>query len=142
MKRYKFFELVTCTATKPWLSINMLPNINICENVCSNFSTNLRVVALKFIELTQFAIPNYQFTLISYMQFFSVTSSRGLVFQCHLLISTPCVYQTATCNGIQHLSRSQATRVREGVPKKQDPSNNGSKIVLNHLHMDQGQSCD
>ena len=50
------FELVTGTATT--LSGNMLPNINTCENGCSNFSANLRVVTIKLIELTQFASPN------------------------------------------------------------------------------------
>ena len=34
-------QLVTGTATKPWLSGNMLPNINTCENGWSNISENL-----------------------------------------------------------------------------------------------------
>ena len=58
MKEIKLFELVTGTEMKPWLSRNMLPNINTCENGWSNFSANLRVVSLKLIELTQFAWPN------------------------------------------------------------------------------------
>ena len=45
----KLFELVTGTSTKPWLSGNMLPN------GWSNFSENMRVVAIKLFELTQFA---------------------------------------------------------------------------------------
>ena len=36
------------TATKPWLSGNMLPSKHTCENRWSNFSENLRVVALKY----------------------------------------------------------------------------------------------
>ena len=46
------------SATKPWLSANMLPNIKTYENVWSNFSENLKIVALKLLELTQFASPN------------------------------------------------------------------------------------
>ena len=55
MKETKLFELVTGTEMKPWLSRNMLPNINTCENGWSNFSANLKVVLL---ELTQFPSPN------------------------------------------------------------------------------------
>ena len=58
MKETKLFELVTGTDMKPWLSRNMLPNINTCENGWSKFSANLRVVSLKLLELTQFAWPN------------------------------------------------------------------------------------
>ena len=58
MKETKLFKLVTGTEMKPWLSRNMLPNINTCENGWSNFSANLRVVLLKLLELTQFAWPN------------------------------------------------------------------------------------
>ena len=54
----KLFELVTCIATKPWLSGNMLPNIKTCENWWSNFSENMRVVALKMPELTQLESQN------------------------------------------------------------------------------------
>ena len=32
--------------------------INTCENGCSNFSANLRVVTIKLLELTEFASPN------------------------------------------------------------------------------------
>ena len=52
------FELVTGAEMKPWLSRNMLPNINTCENGWPNFSANLRVVSLKLHELTQFAWQN------------------------------------------------------------------------------------
>ena len=58
MKKTKLFELVTGTEMKPWLSQNMLPNINTCENGWSNFSANLRIVSLKLLELTQFTWPN------------------------------------------------------------------------------------
>ena len=58
MKETKLFELVTGTEMKPWLSRNMLKNINTCENAWSNFSANLRVVSLKLLELTQYAWPN------------------------------------------------------------------------------------
>ena len=58
MKETKLFELVTGTEMKPWLSGNVLPNINTCENGWSNFSANRRVVSLKLIELTQFTWPN------------------------------------------------------------------------------------
>ena len=61
MKETKLFKIVTGTEMKPWLSRNMLPNINTCENGWSNFSANLRVVSLvslKLLELTQFAWPN------------------------------------------------------------------------------------
>ena len=37
---------------------NMFPNRNICENGRLNFSENLRIVALKSLELTWFASPN------------------------------------------------------------------------------------
>ena len=36
----------------------MLPNLKICENGWSNFSENLRIVALKLLELTRFLLPN------------------------------------------------------------------------------------
>ena len=39
--------------------VNLLPNINTCENEWSYFSANMRVVALKLLELTQFASPNH-----------------------------------------------------------------------------------
>ena len=49
---------MTGIATKPRLSGNMLPKIKTCENEWSNFSENLRVMEIKFIELTEFASPN------------------------------------------------------------------------------------
>ena len=49
---------LTGIATKPRLSGNVLPNIKMCENGLSSFSENLRVVELKLLEITQFALPN------------------------------------------------------------------------------------
>ena len=41
----------------------MLANINICENGWSNFSENLRFVAIKLLEITQNAFPDpYNFS--------------------------------------------------------------------------------
>ena len=48
----KLSDLVTGTAMKPWLSGNMLRNIK------TWFSQNLRIAALKLIQLTQFLSPN------------------------------------------------------------------------------------
>ena len=45
----KLFQIVTGTATKPWLSGNMLPNINTCKNGWSKLSENLRIMALKLL---------------------------------------------------------------------------------------------
>ena len=44
------FDLVTFTATNPWLSGNMAPNITTCENGCSNFLEYFRIVALKLLD--------------------------------------------------------------------------------------------
>ena len=52
------FDLVTSKETIQWLSRNMLPNINTCENGCLNFSGNLRLVTLKVLKLSQFTCPN------------------------------------------------------------------------------------
>ena len=54
----KLLGIVTGIATKRRLSWNMVPNINPCENEWSNISENLRVVAIKLFELTQFASSN------------------------------------------------------------------------------------
>ena len=58
LEHISLIQLVTGIASKPWLSGNMLPTIKPCENGWSNFPENLRVVAIKFIELTQFVSPN------------------------------------------------------------------------------------
>ena len=46
LEHVSLIQLVTGIATKPWLSRNMLPNIKTWENELSNFSENLRIVAL------------------------------------------------------------------------------------------------
>ena len=52
MVKSELIQLVTGIATKPGLSGNILPNIKPCENGWSNFLENLRVIALKLLELT------------------------------------------------------------------------------------------
>ena len=61
----KYYEISTVTASSPWPWANMLKNMNKCENGWSNFSENLRIVALKLFELTRFLSPN-QFILMLY----------------------------------------------------------------------------
>ena len=51
-------RLVTGIATKPYLSGNIFANIKTCENGLSNFSENLKIIALKLLELTLFLTPN------------------------------------------------------------------------------------
>ena len=57
------------TASKPWLSGNLLQNLKTCEN-WGEFSENLRIVQLKLVGITRFLSPkstNLQlFTLILY----------------------------------------------------------------------------
>ena len=53
----KLFDLLIYTATKRRLSVYMLPNINTFENECWYFLENLRIVALKLLELTQLTSP-------------------------------------------------------------------------------------
>ena len=43
---------------RPWLSGNILPNINTCENGSSNFSKNLKIMVLKLLGLTEFSSRN------------------------------------------------------------------------------------
>ena len=50
-------QLVTGIATKQRLSGNKFTNIKTCENGRSNFSENMRIVALKLFELTQYLSP-------------------------------------------------------------------------------------
>ena len=57
LEHVSLIKLVTGMTTKPWLSGNMLPNINTCENLWSNFSENRIVVEIKLLELTLFASP-------------------------------------------------------------------------------------
>ena len=58
LKHVSLIQLATGIETKPWLSGNMSPNIKTCRNGWSNLSENLREVALKLLELIQFAWPN------------------------------------------------------------------------------------
>ena len=52
-ERRNRIDLVTGTPTKPYLSGNMLPNINTCENGWSNFSENLRIARVNSIRITK-----------------------------------------------------------------------------------------
>ena len=88
MKETKLFELVTGTEMKPRLSRNMLPNINTCENGWSNFSANLRIVSLKFLELTQYAWPN----LSIYFNFLCAVPRGDVIESTHFLMRPPKVY--------------------------------------------------
>ena len=54
---------MTGIATKPWLSGNMLQNIKTYENGWLNFSENLRLVSIKLLHSSQFALQICQFTL-------------------------------------------------------------------------------
>ena len=85
MKDTKLFELVTGTETKPWLSRNMLPNINTCGNGWSNFSVNLKVVSLKLLELTQFAWP----TLSIYFNFLCAVPRDDVIESPRFLMRPP-----------------------------------------------------
>ena len=87
MKETKLFELVTGTEMKPWLSRNMLPNINTCENIYSNFSANLRVVSLKLLELTQFAWPN----LSIYFNFLCAVPRDDVIESTRFLMRPPVI---------------------------------------------------
>ena len=49
---------MTGRIVKPRVSGNMLPNIKIHENGWLHFSGNLRGMAIIFLELTPFALPN------------------------------------------------------------------------------------
>ena len=66
-----YFEIVTFTASKPWLWAIMLRNMNKCENGWSNFSVSSRVVALKWSELIQFELLNHWISSISYVPLFA-----------------------------------------------------------------------
>ena len=85
MKETKLFEPVTSTLMKPWLSRNMLPKINTCENGWSNFSANLRVVSLKLLELAQFAWPN----LSIYFNFLRAVPSDDVIDSPRFLMRPP-----------------------------------------------------
>ena len=96
MKETKLFELVTGTEMKPWLSRNMFPNINTCENGWSNFSANLRVVSLKVLELTQFAWQN----LSIYFNFLSAVPRDDVIESTRFLMRPPVIIPPCTDHGI------------------------------------------
>ena len=54
----EIFNPVIGTATKSWLSGNMLPDIKTCKNGWSKFAENLIIVALKLLGLTWLLSPN------------------------------------------------------------------------------------
>ena len=58
LKHASLIMIVTGIATKLRLSRNMFPNIKTCKNRWSDFSKNLRIVALKLLKLTWFLSPN------------------------------------------------------------------------------------
>ena len=70
LEHVSMIRLVTGIATNPWLSGNMFTNIKTCENGWSNFSKNLRIVALKLLEFNAILIMKsinlLLFTLIFY----------------------------------------------------------------------------
>ena len=90
MKETKLFEFVTGTEMKPWLSRNMLPNINTCENGWSNFSANLRAVSLKLLELTHFAWPN----LSIYYNFLCAVRREDVIESTRFLMRPPVNHST------------------------------------------------
>ena len=73
------FNLLTSTATKPRLSGYMLPNINIFENECWYFSENLKIVALKLLELTQLTSPKISIYFNSIWHWGSIVMSTFLL---------------------------------------------------------------
>ena len=87
MNETKLFELVTGTEMKPWLSRNMLANINICENGWSNFSANLKVVSLKLLKLTQFAWS----TLSIYFNFLCAVPRNDVTESTRFLMRPPVI---------------------------------------------------
>ena len=58
MEHGSLIQLVTGIVTKPRFSVNRMPNKKTHKNRWSNFSENLRVVAIKLLELTKFAASN------------------------------------------------------------------------------------
>ena len=60
--------IVTFTATKPWLSRNMLPNINTRENGWLNFYQIFESWHSNLSNQLNSYLKNYQFTFISYVQ--------------------------------------------------------------------------
>ena len=65
----------------------MLPNINKCENGWSNCSADLRVVSLKLLELTQFALPN----LSIYFNFLCAVPRADVIESTRFLMRPPVI---------------------------------------------------
>ena len=57
-RKTKLLDIVSGTATKPWLSGNILPNVKTCENGWSDFSKNFIIVVLKLLPLNRSLSPN------------------------------------------------------------------------------------
>ena len=60
--------LINTSWSKPWPGVNMLPNMNKCVSRWSILSASLRVVALKLLELTLFALPKRWYSSIPCVQ--------------------------------------------------------------------------
>ena len=61
VKKTKLFELERWYSKATVTLKKHVPNIKTCENGWSNFSENLRPVAIKMLELTLFASPNLSY---------------------------------------------------------------------------------
>ena len=72
-----------------WLSRNMLPNINTCENGWSNFAVNLRVVSLKLLKFTQFTWPNISI----YFNFLCAVPLDDVIESTRYLMRPPVIIQ-------------------------------------------------
>ena len=90
MKETKLFELVTGTEMKPWLSRNMLPNINTCKNGWLNFSASLRVVSLNLLKLTQFAWRHFS----NYFNFLCAVPRDDVIENTRFLMRPPVNHST------------------------------------------------
>ena len=99
MKETKLFELVTGTEMKPWLSRNMLSNINTCENGWSNFSTHIRVVFLKLLEITQFVWPN----LSNYLNFLCAVPRDDVIKSTRFLMRPSVIIPPWCSFGVNYL---------------------------------------
>ena len=81
---------LTGIVTKSRLSGDMLPNIKTCGSGWSNFSENLRILALKLFRLTWFVSPNlsiFSYFLLFWTEFGSVVIESDFKWLVHLLRS-------------------------------------------------------
>ena len=92
------FERVTGSEMKPRDSHETCYQIfSTCENGWSNFTASQsRVIKIAGVNSIRMHSQIYQLTVISYVPFFEMTSSRVLVFlRCHLAVIIPqCTYQS------------------------------------------------